>query len=104
MEKNKSTEVDSPNVLKCDLSDTTTEVLWCKDGRELAPNPGLNFQTDGNMRKLTVQSAELSDTGNNTCHAPGDTVSFKVDAQGDFHNTTTQLTIVSWHIRYFFHF
>ncbi|XP_016150063.1 obscurin-like protein 1 isoform X4 [Sinocyclocheilus grahami] len=81
VEKNKSTEVDSPNVLKCDLSDATTEVLWCKDGRELAPNPGLNFQTDGNMRKLTVQSAELSDTGNNTCHAPGDTVSFKVDVQ-----------------------
>uniref|UniRef100_A0A671T4K2 Obscurin like cytoskeletal adaptor 1b n=1 Tax=Sinocyclocheilus anshuiensis TaxID=1608454 RepID=A0A671T4K2_9TELE len=76
-----STEVDSPNVLKCDLSDATTEVLWCKDGRELVPNPGLNFQTDGNMRKLTVQSAELSDTGNNTCHAPGDTVSFKVDVQ-----------------------
>ncbi|XP_016305526.1 obscurin-like protein 1 [Sinocyclocheilus anshuiensis] len=81
VEKNKSTEVDSPNVLKCDLSDATTEVLWCKDGRELVPNPGLNFQTDGNMRKLTVQSAELSDTGNNTCHAPGDTVSFKVDVQ-----------------------
>ncbi|KTG43782.1 hypothetical protein cypCar_00009181 [Cyprinus carpio] len=81
VEKNKSTEVDSSNVLKCDLSDGTTEVLWCKDGRELVPNPGLNFQTDGNMRKLTVQSAELSDIGNNTCHAPGDTVSFKVDVQ-----------------------
>ncbi|XP_059356451.1 obscurin-like protein 1 isoform X6 [Carassius carassius] len=81
VEKNKSTEVDSPNVLKCDLSDVTTEVLWCKDGRELAPNPGLNFQTDGNMRKLTFQSAEMSDTGNNTCHASGDTVSFKVDIQ-----------------------
>ncbi|XP_026127133.1 obscurin-like protein 1 isoform X8 [Carassius auratus] len=81
VEKNKSTDVDSPNVLKCDLSDVTTEVLWCKDGRELAPNPGLNFQTDGNMRKLTFQSAEMSDTGNNTCHASGDTVSFKVDIQ-----------------------
>ncbi|XP_050974228.1 obscurin-like protein 1 isoform X5 [Labeo rohita] len=81
VEKNKSTEVDSPNVLKCDLSDATTEVLWCKDARELAPNSGLNFQTDENMRKLTVQSAELSDTGNNTCHAPGDTVSFKVDVE-----------------------
>ncbi|KAL1267529.1 hypothetical protein QQF64_032892 [Cirrhinus molitorella] len=81
VEKKKCTEIDSPNVLKCDLSDTTTEVLWCKDGRELAPNSGLNFQTDGNTRKLTVQSAELSDTGNNTCHAPGDTVSFKVDVQ-----------------------
>ncbi|XP_043104271.1 obscurin-like protein 1 isoform X20 [Puntigrus tetrazona] len=79
VEKNKSTEVDSPNVLKCDLSDATIEVLWCKDGKELAANHGLNFQTDENMGKLTVQSAELSDTGNNTCHAPGDTVSFKVD-------------------------
>lgn len=91
VEKNKSTEVDSPIVLKCELSDASAEVLWCKDGRELAPNPGLNFQSDGNMRKLTVQSAKLSDTGNYTCHVPGDTVSFNVDVQGDFHNTTTQI-------------
>ncbi len=92
MEKNKSTEVDSPNVLKCDLSDATTEVLWCKDGRELAPNPGLNFQTDGNMRKLTVQSAELSDTGTTP-------VLLQVTVSGDaqvISHTTTQLTIVSW--------
>ncbi|ROL50409.1 Obscurin [Anabarilius grahami] len=81
VEKNKSTEVDSPIVLKCELSDASAQVLWCKDGRELAPNPGLNFQSDGNMRKLTVQSAKLSDTGNYTCHVPGDTVSFNVDVQ-----------------------
>ncbi|XP_056093721.1 obscurin-like protein 1 isoform X9 [Rhinichthys klamathensis goyatoka] len=81
VEKNKSTEVDSPIVLKCELSDATAQVLWCKDGKELALNPGLNFQTDGNMRKLTVQSAKLSDTGNYTCHVPGDTVSFVVDVQ-----------------------
>ncbi|XDV30099.1 hypothetical protein PO909_033087 [Leuciscus waleckii] len=81
VEKNKSTEVDSPIVLKCELSDATAQVLWCKDGKELALNPGLNFQTDGNMRKLTVQSAKLSDTGNYTCHVPGDTVSFMVDVQ-----------------------
>lgn len=87
VEKSKSTEVHSPNVLKCDITDSTTEMLWCKDDIDLAPKPGLNFQKDGNMRKLTVQSAELSDTGNNTYHAPGDTVSFKVDVQGDFHNS-----------------
>uniref|UniRef100_A0A8C1W3E7 Obscurin-like protein 1 n=1 Tax=Cyprinus carpio TaxID=7962 RepID=A0A8C1W3E7_CYPCA len=81
VEKSKSTEVHSPNVLKCDITDSTTEMLWCKDDIDLAPKPGLNFQKDGNMRKLTVQSAELSDPGNNTCHAPGDTVSFKVDVQ-----------------------
>ncbi|XP_067265424.1 obscurin isoform X15 [Chanodichthys erythropterus] len=81
VEKNKSTEVDSPIVLKCELSEASAQVLWCKDGRELAPNPGLNFQSDGNMRKLTVQSAKLSDTGNYTCHVPGDTVSFNVDVQ-----------------------
>ncbi|XP_077072046.1 obscurin isoform X19 [Siphateles boraxobius] len=81
VEKNKSTEVDSAIILKCELSDATAQVLWCKDGKELALNPGLNFQTDGNMRKLTVQSAKLSDTGNYTCHVPGDTVSFMVDVQ-----------------------
>ncbi|XP_067300486.1 obscurin isoform X2 [Pseudorasbora parva] len=78
VEKNKSTKVDSPIALKSELPDATAQVLWCKDGRELAPNP---FQTDGNMRKLTVQSAKLSDTGNYTCHVPGDTLSFKVDVQ-----------------------
>ncbi|XP_056321748.1 obscurin-like protein 1 isoform X3 [Danio aesculapii] len=81
VEKNKSTEVDSPIVLKCELSDATSEVLWCKDGRELAPNPELNFQKDENKRKITVESAKLSDTGNYTCHVQGDTVSFKVDDQ-----------------------
>ncbi|TRY96058.1 hypothetical protein DNTS_017223 [Danionella cerebrum] len=80
-EKNKSSEVDSPIVLKCALSEATADVLWCKDGRELAPSPELNFQSDGNTRKLTVQSAKLSDKGNYTCHVPGDTVSFKVDVQ-----------------------
>uniref|UniRef100_A0A671KTW8 Obscurin like cytoskeletal adaptor 1b n=1 Tax=Sinocyclocheilus anshuiensis TaxID=1608454 RepID=A0A671KTW8_9TELE len=91
VEKNKSPEVHSPNVLKCDITDSTTEMLWCKDDIDLAPKPGLNFQKDGNMRKLTVQSAELSDIGNNTCHAPGDTVSFKVDVQGFLH-----LPKISW--------
>ncbi|XP_073769146.1 obscurin isoform X33 [Danio rerio] len=81
VEKNKSTEVDSPIVLKCELSDATSEVLWCKDGRELAPNPELNFQKDENTRKIKVESAKLSDTGNYTCHVQGDTVSFKVDDQ-----------------------
>ncbi|XP_016375660.1 LOW QUALITY PROTEIN: obscurin-like [Sinocyclocheilus rhinocerous] len=81
VEKNKSPEVHSPNVLKCDITDSTTEMLWCKDDIDLAPKPGLNFQKDRDMRKLTVQSAELSDIGNNTCHAPCDTVSFKVDVQ-----------------------
>ncbi|XP_051566104.1 obscurin-like protein 1 [Myxocyprinus asiaticus] len=81
VEKNKSTELGSPIVLKCELSDPTAHVLWCKDGRELSLISGLDFQADGNMRKLTVQSAKLSDTGHYTCHVPGDTVSFKVDVQ-----------------------
>lgn len=96
MEKNKSTEVDSPIVLKCEPSDATFEVLWCKDGRELAPNPELNFQKDENNRKITVDSAKLSDTGNYTCHVQGDTVSFKVDDQGDFHNTITIIRYYSF--------
>ncbi|XP_065108225.1 obscurin isoform X2 [Paramisgurnus dabryanus] len=80
-ETNKSTEVGSSIVLKCELSDANAQVLWCKDGTELSPNSGLDFQRDGNMRKLTVQSAQLSDTGNYTCHVPGDTISFKVHVQ-----------------------
>nr|XP_055070970.1 obscurin-like protein 1 isoform X12 [Misgurnus anguillicaudatus] len=80
-EKNKSTEVGSSIVLKCELSDANAQVLWCKDGTELSPNSGLDFQRDGNMRKLTVQSAQLSDTGHYTCHVPGDSISFKVHVQ-----------------------
>ncbi|XP_057192712.1 obscurin isoform X4 [Triplophysa rosa] len=81
VEKSKSIEVGSPIVLKCELSDANAQVFWCKDGTELSPNSELDFQRDGNMRQLTVQSAKQSDTGHYTCHVPGDTISFKVHVQ-----------------------
>ncbi|KAA0715524.1 Obscurin [Triplophysa tibetana] len=70
VEKSKSIEVGSPIVLKCELSDDNAQVFWGKDGTELSPNSDLDFQRDGNMRQLTVQSAKQSDTGHYTCHVP----------------------------------
>ncbi|XP_049340507.1 obscurin isoform X1 [Astyanax mexicanus] len=81
MERSICIEVGSPIVLKCEISDSADRVSWWKDGKELSPKNDLNIQRDGNLRKLTIQSAKLSDSGHYTCGTPDDAVSFRVDVQ-----------------------
>lgn len=89
MERNICVEVGSPIVLKCEIPDSATRVWWYKDSSDLFPQNGLNIQADGNVRKLTIQSAKLSDSGHYTCGIPDDAVSFRVNVQGDFHDSAT---------------
>ncbi|XP_026768347.3 obscurin-like protein 1 isoform X8 [Pangasianodon hypophthalmus] len=81
MERNRSIELDSPTVPKYEISDSESQVCWYNDGTELLSDSGLNTQRDGNVRKLTVQSTELSDTGHFICGSPDDAVSFKMASQ-----------------------
>ncbi|XP_017325480.2 obscurin isoform X6 [Ictalurus punctatus] len=81
MERNRSVELDSPTVPKYEISDSESQVCWYTDGTELFSNRGLNIQTEGNVRKLIVESTELSDTGHFICGSPDDAVSFKMDSQ-----------------------
>ncbi|XP_026861476.2 obscurin-like protein 1 isoform X4 [Electrophorus electricus] len=81
VEKNQSVEVGSPIVLKCEISDPAAQVCWYKNGTELSPKKELNIQSDGNLRKLILPSAKLSDTGHYMCGNQDDAISFKVDVQ-----------------------
>lgn len=88
MERNRSIELDSPNVPTYEISDSESQVCWYgKDDSEPLSNSGLNIQRDGNVRKLTVEPSELSDTGPFICGSLDDAVSFKMDSQGDFPET-----------------
>lgn len=83
-ERNKSIEAGCPIVLKCELSDPTAQVYWYKDGTKLFSNHELDIQSEGNMRMLVVQSAELTHSGTYSCTTVDDTMEFHVDIKGDF--------------------
>ncbi|XP_014019369.1 obscurin-like protein 1 isoform X8 [Salmo salar] len=78
-ERNKSIEAGCPIVLKCELSDPTAQVYWYKDGTKLFSNHELDIQSEGNMRMLVVQSAELTHSGTYSCTTVDDTMEFHVD-------------------------
>ncbi|XP_030006218.1 obscurin-like protein 1 [Sphaeramia orbicularis] len=79
---NKKVETGEPIVLYCEVSHSFAQVSWLKDGQELQMTDGLNIQSDGNMRRIVIQSAEASHSGVYTCQTAGDAINFKVDITG----------------------
>uniref|UniRef100_A0A673BFY9 Obscurin like cytoskeletal adaptor 1a n=1 Tax=Sphaeramia orbicularis TaxID=375764 RepID=A0A673BFY9_9TELE len=73
-----------PIVLYCEVSHSFAQVSWLKDGQELQMTDGLNIQSDGNMRRIVIQSAEASHSGVYTCQTAGDAINFKVDITVQF--------------------
>ncbi|XP_041056563.1 obscurin-like protein 1 isoform X2 [Carcharodon carcharias] len=65
-------------VLCCELSRPNVQVRWCKDGEELIPSDRLTIQSLGQVRKLIVQSAQPSDSGQYACDAADDVIVFSV--------------------------
>uniref|UniRef100_A0A8C9T2M5 Obscurin like cytoskeletal adaptor 1b n=1 Tax=Scleropages formosus TaxID=113540 RepID=A0A8C9T2M5_SCLFO len=84
VEKNKSVEAGSSIVLQCEISDPTVQVCWYKDGIEISSLPGLSIESEGIIKKLVVQSAELSHVGMYSCKTADDAIHFNVDITGDF--------------------
>lgn len=78
----KKVETGDAIVLYCEVSHPFAEVCWFKDGEELEIGEGLNIQSDGNMRRIVIHSAEASYTGVYTCKTTDDTIEFKVDVAG----------------------
>uniref|UniRef100_A0A8C8FZW8 Obscurin like cytoskeletal adaptor 1b n=1 Tax=Oncorhynchus tshawytscha TaxID=74940 RepID=A0A8C8FZW8_ONCTS len=86
MDRNKFVELGNPIVLYCELSDPAVPVHWYKNGVELFSNHELDIQSEGNMRTLVVQSAELTHSGTYSCTTVDDTMEFHVDIKGDIRN------------------
>ncbi|XP_063069285.1 obscurin isoform X17 [Engraulis encrasicolus] len=77
--RNKFVEAECPIVLQCELSEPTAQVSWYKDGQQVLPLAGLDILSEGALRRLTVQSAELRHSGVYSCRSEDDHIEFKVD-------------------------
>ncbi|XP_043104275.1 obscurin-like protein 1 isoform X24 [Puntigrus tetrazona] len=77
--RNKFIEAGCPIILQCEISDPTAQVSWLKDGVELQQDSGLDIQSEGTMRRMIIQSAELKNSGVYSCEAVDDRIAFKVD-------------------------
>ncbi|KPP71884.1 hypothetical protein Z043_109162, partial [Scleropages formosus] len=80
-EKNKTTEVDSPIVLQCEISDPTAQICWYKDETQLPPKTGTDIQTEANIKRVSVKSAEISSSQEYSYDALDDVTTFKMDAE-----------------------
>ncbi|XP_073769156.1 obscurin-like protein 1 isoform X43 [Danio rerio] len=108
VEKNKSTEVDSPIVLKsppvtfayipeddlhrniveqdnillhCQVSRSDATAQWYKDGVELKSTSNVLIEVENDIRRLIILSAHLSDSGTYTCRAGDSALVFKVNVR-----------------------
>ncbi|KAL7370049.1 hypothetical protein ABVT39_017373 [Epinephelus coioides] len=82
LDSNKKVTTGDPIVLYCEVSHPFANVSWFKDGKELQVTDGLNIQSDGNMRRIVIQSADASHSGVYTCESKGDVITFNVDIAG----------------------
>lgn len=82
LDSHKRVEMNDPIVLYCEVSHPFAKVSWFKDGKELQAADGLNIQSDGNMRRIVIQSADASHSGVYTCETSGDVIKFNVDVAG----------------------
>lgn len=83
-EKNKKVHTGDAIVLYCEVSHPFAKVRWLKDGKEVHVTEDLNIQSDGNMRRVVIQSADPSHSGVYTCESSEDVVEFNVDVAGSF--------------------
>lgn len=84
VERTKSLEAGKPFELECEVTDTTAQVCWYKDGVQLFSQNGWDTHSVGTLRRLIVPSAELFHSGLYTCETSDDTIQFTVDIKGDF--------------------
>lgn len=83
-DKSKSVQEGSTIVLSCELShNPSAYVDWYKDGLKLLPQNKMEIQSDGLTRTLLIHSAEHIDGGTYECSTADDTITFKVDLEGD---------------------
>uniref|UniRef100_A0A8C6KEU8 Obscurin like cytoskeletal adaptor 1a n=1 Tax=Nothobranchius furzeri TaxID=105023 RepID=A0A8C6KEU8_NOTFU len=59
-----------------------SDISWLKDGKELQATEGLNIQSEGNMRRIVILSADESHSGVYTCETSEDSIKFNVDVAG----------------------
>ncbi|XP_058254097.1 obscurin isoform X2 [Hemibagrus wyckioides] len=64
--------------LSCEVSDSKTEVKWCKDGKQLVSGKTVHMETKGKIRQLVLDSVEKKDAGEYTCEVGNEKLVFKI--------------------------
>ncbi|XP_062979003.1 obscurin [Elgaria multicarinata webbii] len=71
--------VSSENAsLSCEVAQAKTEVKWSKDGKLITSGKKFKLEAEGRSRRLIVQQVEKKDTGEYTCEAGNQKLTFKV--------------------------
>jgi obscurin-RhoGEF protein len=75
-------EAGSSATLRCEVAQAQTEVTWYKDGKKLSSSSKVCVDALGCTRQLVVQQASKADSGEYSCEAGGQKVSFHMDVAG----------------------
>ncbi|XP_077879380.1 obscurin-like [Ictidomys tridecemlineatus] len=73
------TEAGASATLSCEVAQAQTEVTWYKDGKKLSQSSQVHVEASGCRRQLVVQQAGKADSGEYSCEAGGQRVSFRLD-------------------------
>ncbi|KAI4795901.1 hypothetical protein KUCAC02_029582 [Chaenocephalus aceratus] len=68
--------------LICELSKTTADVKWFKDGKEITPSKNIAVSTDGKKRILMVRKAEKANIGEYSCDCGSDKTAANLNIEG----------------------
>jgi obscurin-RhoGEF protein len=86
--------------LRCEVSDTETEVKWYKEGKLLTSSKTVQMETKGKTRQLVIEKVEKKDAGEYTCEVGAEKLAFKIEVAGrmslTFNNIfCTQMSLLS---------
>lgn len=77
-------------MLKCELSKSSAEVKWFKDGTEIIPSKNILIKADGKKRILILRKAEKANIGEYVCDCGSDKTTAKLNIEGIYkYNFTT---------------
>ncbi|XP_066122285.1 obscurin isoform X2 [Saccopteryx bilineata] len=65
--------------LSCEVAQAQTQVTWYKDGKKLSGSSKVKVEATGCSRRLVVQQAGKADSGEYSCEAGGQRVTFHLD-------------------------
>jgi len=69
-------------VLICEVSKSSAQVKWFKDGNEITPSKNVIIKADGKKRILTVKRAEKGNIGDYACDCGSDKTTAKLNIEG----------------------
>uniref|UniRef100_A0A8C0H9B5 Ig-like domain-containing protein n=1 Tax=Chelonoidis abingdonii TaxID=106734 RepID=A0A8C0H9B5_CHEAB len=64
--------------LSCEVTQAKTDVKWYKDGKLITSSNKFKVESEGKSRRLVLEQVEKKDSGEYTCEAAGQKLTFKV--------------------------